>query len=86
MDWDGVGTFALFLSSGAVGIGLIALRAYKARLTARLEQARIEHAGSAPDFGVEQLRELEEKVARLTERVDFNEKLLGSGPDRGSES
>lgn len=32
VDWDGVGTFALFLSSGAVGLGFIALRAYKAKL------------------------------------------------------
>lgn len=79
MDWDGVGTFALFLSSGAVGVGMICLRAYKARLEARLEQARIEHASPGPSFDTEQIRELEEKVARLTERVDFNEKLLGDG-------
>ena len=45
MDWDGTGTFALFLSSGAVGVGIILLRAYKARLAAKLGWARLERAG-----------------------------------------
>ena len=40
MDWDGIGTLALFFSSGAVGVGIIALLAYKAKLTSKLEQAR----------------------------------------------
>lgn len=83
MDWDGVGTFALFLSSGAIGVGVIVLRAYQARLAARLEIARLEHAGDGPDLDMEQIRELEQKVARLAERVDFNEKLLGDGPAEG---
>ena len=82
MDWDGIGTFALFLGSGAVGVGVIFLRAYQARLAAKLEQARLEHAADGPTLDLEHLHDLEQKVARLTERVDFNEKLLGDG--RGS--
>ncbi len=82
MDWDGIGTFALFLSTGAVGVGVVVLRAYQAKLAAKLEQTRIEHSDSGPNLDLEQIRDLEEKVARLTERVDFSEKLLGDG--RGS--
>ena len=78
MDWDGVGTFALFISSGAIGVGIIALRAYKAKLAAKLERARLERAPRDPDHTQEQLRELEDEVRQLRERVDFNEKLLGS--------
>ncbi len=37
MDWDGIGTLAFFFSSGAIGVGLITLRAYKARLASQLE-------------------------------------------------
>lgn len=79
MDWDGIGTFALFLSSGAVGVGIIMLRAYKARLAAKLEWARLEQAGGGPDYAQEQIRDLEEQVRRLSERVEFNEKLLEGG-------
>lgn len=82
MDWDGIGTFALFFSTGAVGVGVVVLRAYQAKLAAKLEQVRIEHSASGPDLDVEQMRDLEEKVARLTERVDFQENLLGDGRDR----
>ena len=41
MDWDGIGAFALFFSSGAVGLGLIALRAYKAKLASKLDWERL---------------------------------------------
>ena len=85
MDWDGIGTFALFLSSGAVGMGIIGLRAYKARLAAKLEQARLKRGDVVPDHALEQIRDLEEQVRRLSERVDFTEKLLGSGREEGSE-
>jgi hypothetical protein len=82
VDWDGVGTFAMFLASGAVGLGVIALRAYQARLASKLEWARLERADDlVPDDTSEQVRELEEKVQRLTERVDFTEKLIGKGPE-----
>ncbi len=81
MDWDGVGTFALFISSGAIGLGIIALRAYKAKLASKLEWARLERADDAPEQGLERIDDLEEQVQRLTERVDFTEKLLGSGRD-----
>lgn len=77
MDWDGVGTFALFLSSGAIGLGLIALKAYKARLASRLEWERLRRFDSAPDEATqEQLAALESQVHRLTERMDFSERLL----------
>lgn len=86
MDWDGIGTFALFLSSGAVGLGLIALRAYKAKLTARLERERLRHVSGPSDELTEQLRDLETQVSRLAERVDFTERLLGSGQQEPAES
>ena len=79
MDWDGVGTFALFLASGAVGMGLIALRAYKAKLAAKLDWERLRRSSTPPDEVLEQIRELENKVHRLTDRVDFTERLLGDG-------
>jgi len=82
MDWDGIGTFALFLSSGAVGLGIVALRAYKARLASKLELARIERESGVPDETREQLQNLEDEVRRLTDRVDFTERLLGDGEDR----
>jgi hypothetical protein len=78
MDWDGVGTFALFISTGAIGLGIIALRAYPARLASRLERARLERRSDEPsEQAMDKIRELEEKVERLSERVDFTEKLPG---------
>ena len=79
MDWDGIGTFALFLSSGAVGLGLIMLRAYKARLAAKLEWARLVQAGDDSEYADEQIRDLEEQVRRLSARVEFNQKMLEQG-------
>ena len=81
MDWDGVGTFALFISSGAVGLGVIALRAYKAKLASRLEWARLERSDDVPEQTLGQIRDLEDQLLRLTERVDFTESLLGSGEE-----
>lgn len=79
MDWDGVGTFALFLSTGAVGLGIIALKAYTAKLASKLEWARLERADDGTQESHERIRELEEQVRQLTERADFTEKLLGEG-------
>ncbi len=83
MDWDGVGTFALFIASGAIGLGIIALRAYKARLASKLEWARLERSGEEFEPDLERIRELEVQVQRLEERVDFTEKLLGDGRGEG---
>jgi Mg2+ and Co2+ transporter CorA len=80
LDWDGVGTFAMFIASGAVGVAMVALGAYKAKLASKLEYARLQRERAAPDEGVqEQIRDLEDQVQRLAERLDFTEKLLGSG-------
>jgi len=79
MDWDGVGTFAMFISSGAVGVGIILLRAYQAKLAAKLEWARLERSAEAPEQTQEQIRDLEEQVRQLSDRVDFTEKLLSGG-------
>lgn len=79
MDWDGIGTFALFISSGAIGVGVIMLRAYKAKLAAKLEWARLEHSASGADHAQEQVRDLEDQVRELSERVEFNEKLVSGG-------
>ena len=86
MDWDGIGTFALFLSSGAIGVGLIALRAYKARLVAKLEMARLERSNETSDEALVMIRDLEDQVQRLTERVEFNEKLIAGPAPSGSET
>lgn len=82
VDWDGVGTFAMFIASGGVGLGIIALKAYKARLASKLEWARLERADDTPEPVLEQIRELEEQVERLRERVDFTEKLLSPAQQR----
>ena len=79
MDWDGVGTFALFLSSGAVGLGIIALRAYKAKLASKLEWARLERASDAAEDAQEQIREIENEVRQLRDRVEFTERLISGG-------
>lgn len=80
MDWDGVGTFALFMASGAVGVGMIMLKAYKAKLEARLEEKRLQRLDAGPDEEVlDHLRDLATQVKRLTERVDFSERLLDGG-------
>jgi hypothetical protein len=82
VDWDGIGTFALFLSSGAIGLGIIALRAYQARLASKLEWARLKQAEDRPEPDMERVRDLEVQVQRLTDRLDFTEKLLGDGRTR----
>jgi hypothetical protein len=79
VDWDGLGTFALFISTGAVGVGFIMLRAYKAKLAAKIEWARLERSEGDPDYTLEQIRDLEDEVRRLSERVEFSEKLLAGG-------
>jgi hypothetical protein len=79
MDWDGVGTFALFIGSGAVGLGIVGLRAYKAHLASKLEWARLKRTDDVPEEALGQIRDLEAQVQRLTERVDFTENLLGPG-------
>ncbi len=86
MDWDGIGTLALFLSSGAIGVGLIALRAYKAKLASKLEWERLRHYGAPPDEVLEQIQDLEAKVHRLTERGDFSERLVGDGRSEPSDT
>lgn len=80
MDWDGVGTFALFLASGAVGISVVMLKAYGLKLKAKLEQERLRsHEASDSAELLEKVDALEAELNRLTDRVDFTEKLLGSG-------
>ena len=86
MDWDGVGTFALFLASGTVGVFLVLLRAYKMKLAAKLDLERLRRSSTASDEVLEQVRGLETKVDRLTERVDFAERLLGDGDSEPSKT
>lgn len=86
MDWDGVGTFALFLSSGAVGLGIIALKAYKARLASKLERARLERSQDDREYTTERIQELEDQVRRISERVEFTDQLLtGEGAEGAKE-
>jgi hypothetical protein len=80
VDWDGVGTFALFLASGGVIGGVIALKGYQAKLASKLELARLERMGlDVADDQTDQILQLEAKVDQLAERLDFTEKLLGDG-------
>ena len=69
MDMDGVGTFAMFLSSGVIGAGLIWLAAYRMKLKAGLDRDRLH--GSSND-AVDELRQ---------EMHD----LLGGGTNRGTD-
>ena len=86
MDWDGIGTFALFLSSGAIGLGLIVLRAYKAKLASKLEWERLRRSDTRSDEVIEQIQDLEGQVHRLTERIDFTERLVGDGRSEPSDA
>ncbi len=86
VDWDGIGTLALFISSGAIGVGLIGLRAYKAQLASKLEWERLRRSETAPDEVLEQIHDLEAKVQRLTERADFSERLVSDGRSQPPET
>ena len=85
MDMDGIGTAAMFLSSGVIGAGLIWLAAYRTKLKAGLDRDRLH--GSSND-AVEELRqEIHDLLAQqasqlddLHERLDFTERLLSKGP------
>ncbi len=89
MDWDGIGTFAAFLSAGAVTMGWIVLAGYKAKLKAESEQRRL---GAASGEAIEELRrethdalrEQQQQLDELHERLDFAERLLtrGQGAER----
>jgi len=80
MDWDGVGTFALFIASGAVGVSITLLKAYKAKLQAGLERERLRahRSGDSVELA-EKVTALESQVGRLTDRLDFTERLLERG-------
>ncbi|HEX9729748.1 MAG TPA: hypothetical protein VGA37_14700 [Gemmatimonadales bacterium] len=84
MDFDGIGTMALFLSTGAVGVCLVFLAGYRMKLKADIERARL-GGHSADDVG-ELRAELESTLAHQTrqidelhERLDFTERLLTRG-------
>jgi hypothetical protein len=80
MDWDGIGTAAMFMASGGFGVAVVMLRAYQAKLSSKLESERIRRSSTGTDEAlVEQIRDLESQVNRLTERVDFTERLIGKG-------
>ena len=84
MDMDGVGTMAMFLSSGVIGIGLIVLAGYRMRLKASLEQERLRQSSAGDvDELREEIHDLIERqggeIAELHERLDFAERLLTKG-------
>ncbi len=87
MDFDSIGAFAMFLSGGAIGLGLVLLSAYKAKLKAGMAQSQL---GEASSESVDQLREemqqsLSQQAAEiedLNERLDFTERLLTKGTPR----
>ena len=79
MPPDIIATIVFFAISGIVGAGVIGLFAYKMRLASKLEWARMHAVEDLPEGALEQIQDLEDQVKRLTERVDFTEKLLDSG-------
>ncbi len=79
MPSDIIATIVFFAISGVVGAGVITLYAYKAKLASKLEWARLHAAEDVPEQALGQIQDLEERLERLTERVDFNEKLLDAG-------
>ena len=79
MPADIIAIIVFIAISGIVGAGVIGLYAYKMRLASKLEWARLHAAEDVPEQALEQIQDLEERFERLTERVDFNEKLLDVG-------
>ncbi len=85
MDMDGIGTAAMFLSSGVIGVGLIWLAAYRTKL--KVGWARDRLHGSSDDAVDELRQEMHDLLAQqasqlgdLHERLDFTERLLSQGP------
>ena len=85
MDWDSLGAFALFMSGGAIGVGVIFLRVYSLKLKSVIERERIRAGANASDETAEQLQILTDQVERLSERMDFTERLLSPGERAGQE-
>jgi hypothetical protein len=87
MDMDSIGAFAMFLSTGAFGIGWIWLWAYRMKLKNGLEREKLR---ASSNDTVEELRqEVHDLLAQqasqlddLHERLDFTERLLTQGPKK----
>ena len=84
MDMDGIGRFALFLSSGAIGVGLIMLAGFRIKLKNRLELERMRgESGESVDQLREEMHDIIDQqnaqITELQERVDFTERLLAKG-------
>ena len=79
MPADIIAAIVFFAISGIVGAGVIGLYAYKTKLASKLEWARLHAAEDVPEQALGQIQDLEERLERLAERVDFNEKLLDAG-------
>ena len=89
MDFDTPGAFALFLSLGAIGIGLIRLAAYRMKLKAETERRRIEEssansADALRDEVQHALAQQATQIDELHERLDFAERLLTQGKAAGT--
>ena len=88
MDFDGIGTMALFLSCGAVGVGLIILAGYRMRLKAQIEKHRLGGSGSTSDLDDlrdeirDTLAQQATQIDEIHERLDFAERLLTHGKAR----
>ncbi len=84
MDMDGIGTLALFLSSGAIGVGLIMLAGFRIKLKNRLELERMRgESGESVDQLRDEMHDILDQqnaqISELQERVDFAERLLAKG-------
>ena len=84
---DSIGAFAMFLSAGGVGLGLILLSAYKAKLRAgmtqlQLDEASVESVDQLRDEMHQALSQQAAEIEDLNERLDFAERLLTKGEPR----
>lgn len=84
MEWDAIGTFAMFLAQGAVGVGVLVLLGYRMKLKSQLEQERLKQttAGAADELRRamhELLAQQQSQLDELHERLDFTERMLTSG-------
>ena len=88
MEWDAIGTFAMFLAAGAASVAWTVYAGYRVKINAELERERLR--ATSTDAVEDIRRELHDVIAQqqaqldeLNERIDFAERMLTSG--RGAE-
>ncbi len=84
MEWDAIGTFAMFLAAGAASIAWTVYAGYRVKINSELERERLR--ATSTDAAEDLRRELHDVIAQqqaqldeLNERIDFTERMLASG-------